>query len=123
MDELGKTHGPVNDFIASVLKFLIDLSAQFDAPGTPMYDPSAVAVAIDSPLVKTRDMHVDVEIRGEFTRGETVGNRRLEVERNVLRGDRYVIEGVDKVAANAKVCVDVDADRFLQLFVSRIRGK
>ena len=45
------------------------------------------------------------------------------VERNVLRGDRYVIEGVDKVSPNAKVCVDVDADRFLQLFVSRIRGK
>ncbi len=45
------------------------------------------------------------------------------VERNVLHGDRYVIEGVDKVTPNAKVCVDVDADRFLQLFVSRIKGK
>ena len=45
------------------------------------------------------------------------------VERNVLHGDRYVIEGVDKVTPNAKVCVDVDADRFLQLFVSRIQRK
>jgi hypothetical protein len=45
------------------------------------------------------------------------------VERNVLHGDRYVIEGVDPVKPNAKVCVDVDADRLLQLFVSRIRGK
>jgi inosine-uridine nucleoside N-ribohydrolase len=65
---------------------------------------------------------VDVETRGEFTRGETVGNRGGQVERNVLHGDRYVIEGVDKVTP-AKVCVDVDADTFLQLFVSRIRGK
>ena len=88
-----------------------------------MYDPSAVAVAIDPTLVKAQAMHVDVETRGEFTRGETVGNRRGYVERNVLHGDRYVIEGVDKVEPNAKVCVDVDADRFLQLFVSRIRGK
>ena len=87
-----------------------------------MYDPSAVAVAIDSTLVKVQEMHVDVETRGEFTRGETVANRHGEVERNVLQGDRYVIEGVDKVTPNAKVCVDVDADRFLQLFVSRIRG-
>ena len=78
---------------------------------------------IDSSLVKVREMHVDVETRGEFTRGETVANRHGDVERNVLHGDRYVIEGVDKVAPNAKVCVDVDADRFLQLFVSRIRGK
>jgi inosine-uridine nucleoside N-ribohydrolase len=88
-----------------------------------MYDPSAVAVAIDSSLVKVQEMHVDVEMRGQFTRGETVGNRHGEVERNVLQGDRYVIEGVDKVTPNAKVCVDVDAERFLQLFVSRIRNK
>jgi len=123
IEQLSATHGPINDFMVAVLKFLLNLSATFGAPGSPMYDPSAVAVAIDSTLVKTQPMHVDVETRGEFTRGETVGNRRGEVERNVLRGDRYVIEGVDPVAANAKVCVDVDVDRFLQLFVSRIRGK
>ena len=123
LDQLSSAPGPISDFIAAVLKYLIDLSAQFGAPGTPMYDPSAVAVAIDPTLVKTQDMHVDVETRGDFTRGETVGNRRGAIERNVLRGDHYVIEGVDKVEPNAKVCVDVDADRFLQLFVSRIRGK
>jgi len=122
-DQLTSTHGPINDFIGAVLKHLIDLSAKFGAPGTPMYDPSAVAVAVDATLVKTQAMHVDVETRGDFTRGETVGNRRGAIERNVLHGDHYVIEGVDKVEPNAKVCVDVDADRFLQLFVSRIRGK
>ena len=61
--------------------------------------------------------------RGEFTRGETVANRHGTIERNVLHGDRYVIEGLDKVEPNAKVCTEVDADRFLQLLVSRIRGK
>ena len=123
LDELGQTRGPVNDFIVSVLKFMVNLSGTFGASGSPMYDPSAVAVAIDSTLVKVQEMHVDVETRGKFTRGETVGNRHGEVERDVLHGDRYVIEGVDKVTPNAKVCVDVDADRLLQLFVSRIRGK
>jgi len=106
-----------------VNKYLLGLSDNFGMPGSPMYDPSAVAVAIDATLVKTEEMHVDVETRGEFTRGETVGNRHGYVERNVLHGDRYIIEGVDKVTPNTKVCVDVDADRFLQLFVSRIRGK
>jgi len=123
LDQLGQTHGPVNDFIYSVAKFLINRSAQFGWLGTPMYDPLAVGVAIDATLVKSPEMHVDVETRGEFTRGETVANRHGAVERNVLHGDHYVIEGVDKVAPNAKVCIDVDADRFLQLFVSRIRGK
>jgi inosine-uridine nucleoside N-ribohydrolase len=121
--QLGETHGPVNDFIYQVAHYLIDLSAQFGFSGTPMYDPLAVGVAIDATLVKAPAMHVDVETRGDFTRGETVANRRNEIERNVLHGDRYIIEGLDKVEPNAKVCVEVDADRFLQLFVSRIRGK
>src|SRR5690242_9862122 len=118
LEQLSKTHGPINDFIAQVAKYLIDLSVKFgDGSGSPMYDPSAVGIAIDPTLVKTQEMHVDVETKGEFTRGETVGNRAGYVERNVLRGDRYVIEGIDKVKPNTKVCVDVDADRFLQLFV------
>jgi len=121
--QLGQTHGPVNDFIYRVAKYLIDLSAQFNSPGTPMYDPLAVGVAIDSGLVKAPEMHVDIETRGEFTRGETVANRHGYVERNVLHGDRYVIEGLDRVIPNAKVCVDVEAERFLQLFVSRLRGR
>ena len=29
-------------------------------------------------------------------RGETVANRHGYIERNVLHGDRYIIEGVDK---------------------------
>ena len=123
LDQLGTRHGPVNDFIFRVAKYLINLSAQFDSPGTPMYDPLAVGVAIDATLVKAPEMRVDVETRGEFTRGETVANRRGYIERNILHGDHYIIEGVDRVPANAKVCVDVEADRFLQLFVSRIQGK
>jgi hypothetical protein len=56
-----------------------------------------------------------------------VANRRGAIERNVLHhfpdGDRYVIEGVDKVEPNAKVCTEVNAEKFLQMFVSRIQGK
>ena len=127
LEQLGRTHGPVNDFIYGVTKFLVELSEKFGDTGTPMYDPLAVGVAIDAALVTAPAMHVDVETRGEFTRGETVANRRNEIERNVLHhfpdGDRYVIEGLDKVEPNAKVCIEVQADRFLEMFVSRLEGK
>ena len=123
LDQLASGHGLINDFIYGVAKFLVELSEKFGDGGTPMYDPLAVGVAIDSTLVTAPAMHVDVETRGEFTRGETVANRRNEIERNVLHGDRYIIEGVDKVEPNAKVCVEVQVERFLQLFVSRIQGK
>ena len=127
IEALKKNPGPESDFIYKVADFLIGLSEKFGEPGTPMYDPLAVGVAIDSALVKAPAMRVDVETRGEFTRGETVANRRGEIERNVLHhfpdGDRYVIEGVDKVEPNAKVCTEVNAEKFLQMFVSRIQGK
>ena len=88
-----------------------------------MYDPLAVGVTIDRTLVTTEPMRVDVETRGEFTRGETVANRHNTVERNVPHGDRLWIEGLDAVKPNARVSVAVDAERFLELFISRIAGK
>src|SRR6201997_3744368 len=119
IEALKKNPGPESDFIYKVADFLIGLSEKFGDAGTPMYDPLAVGVAIDSTLVKTPAMHVDVEARGEFTRGETVANRRGAIERNVLHhfpdGDRYVIEGIDKVEPNAKVCTEVNAEKFLQM--------
>ena len=121
--QLAKTHGPENDFMVSVLDFLVKLSEKFGDTGSPMYDPLAVGEAIDSTLMKTQAMHVDVETRGEFTRGETVANRRDEIERNVLHGDRYIIEGVDHVKPNVEVCTSVEGERFIQLFISRIEGK
>jgi purine nucleosidase len=127
IEVLKKNPGPMSDFIYKVADFLIGLSEKFGESGTPMYDPLAVGVAIDGTLVKAPAMHVDVETRGEFTRGETVANRRGAIERNVLHhfpdGDRYVIEGIDKVEPNAKVCTEVNAEKFLQMFVSRIQGK
>jgi inosine-uridine nucleoside N-ribohydrolase len=121
----------MSDFTYKVGKFLVELAEKFGESGTPMYDPLALGVAIDASLLTAPAMRVDVETRGEFTRGETVVNRRNEIERNVLQHspagsgepDRYVIEALDKVEPNAKVCIDVQADKFLQMFVSRIQGK
>jgi purine nucleosidase len=127
LDELSKSHGPMNDFMVKVTKFLVEQSEKFGATGSPMYDPLAVGAAIDSSFITATPMYVNVETRGEFTRGETVANRRNENERNVLRhypdGDRYVIEGLDKVQPNVRVATDVQSERFLQTFVSRIQGK
>jgi purine nucleosidase len=107
-----------------VLTFLIGQEAKYGAGGgSPMYDPLAVGTAIDPSIVSTQPMHVDVESRGEFTRGETVANRHDTVERNALHGDRYIIEGVDHVEPNVEVCTGVKAEKFLQLLNSRLAGK
>ena len=121
--QLAQTHGPENDFLVAVLGYLVKLSEKFGDTGSPMYDPLAVGAAIDSTIVKTEAMHVDVETRGDFTRGETVANRRNEIEKNVLHGDRYIIEGVEHVTPNVQVATGVDAERFIQLLISRVQGK
>ena len=67
LEQLQKTHGPQNDFIAGVFQFLLGLEVKYGSGGgTPMYDPLAVAQAIDSTMLTTVPMHVDVETRGDF---------------------------------------------------------
>ncbi len=123
LERLERTSGPQNDFAVDVMRFLVDLSASFGADGTPMHDPLAIGVLIDPSFVETQHMRVDVETRGEFTRGQTVCNRYNAVERNEEREDRFVMTGIDRVEPNAYVAVEPDAERFLTLFIERIAGK
>ncbi len=123
LEELQSSHGPQNDFIAKIAEFYLNRSEKSGYAGAAMYDPLAVGTVIDPTLVTLKDMHVDVETRGEFTRGETVANRMGSNENNVLHGDHYEIEGVIPLQPNARVCLASDAQRFLGLFVSRLKGK
>jgi transposase len=92
-------------------------------PRVPMYDPLAVGVAIDPNLVTADPMRVDIETRGQFTRGETVANRTKTVERNVPHEARLWIEAVDHVQPNARVAVAVKAEDFIEMLLGRIAGK
>jgi inosine-uridine nucleoside N-ribohydrolase len=121
--QLAQTRGPENDFVVGLLKFLEGLSERFGDKGVPMYDPLAVGAAIDPSLIKTQAMRVDVELRGQFTRGETVANRRNAIEQNVPHGDHLWIQGLEFVHPNVHVAVDVNAEGFLKLFQQRIAGK
>ncbi|MFZ0138281.1 MAG: nucleoside hydrolase [Candidatus Sulfotelmatobacter sp.] len=121
--ELQSSHGPQSDFIAKVADFYLTRSEKSGYSGAAMYDPLAVGIALDPTLGILKEMHVDVETKGEFTRGETVANRMGSNEKNVLHGDHYEIEGVIPLKPNARVYLASDADRFLELFVGRIKGK
>ena len=88
-------------------RFLACLSEQGLANSSEaflLHDPLAVAAALDRSLVVTRRMRVDVETRGELTRGMVVADRR-EWERG---------------GENADVCLDVDAERFLDEVGARV---
>ena len=121
--ELQAGHGPESDFVYKLADYYVTRSEKSGYQGAAMYDPLAVATVIDASLVTLKEMHVDVETKGEYTRGETVANRMGYNEKNVLHGDHYEIDGLEEVKPNSRVCLASDADRFLRLFVNRIKGR
>ena len=121
--QLQASHGPESDFVYKLADFYLTRSEKSGYSGAAMYDPLAVGTVVDPTLVTLKNMHVDVETKGEFTRGETVANRMGSNKHNVLHGDHYEIEGTIELKPNARVCLASDADRFLDLFITRIQGK
>jgi purine nucleosidase len=75
--------------------------------GCGLHDPLAVAIAEDPSLARMERMFVDVELRGDLTRGQTIADRR-------------------RTAAplhNADVCMEVDRARFTAGFRAAIKGR
>ena len=62
-----------------------DQSQPMQRPGAPVHDALAVCAIIDSTIIQTDYIHVDVETRGELTVGRTVCdfNRRSRRDPNV----------------------------------------
>src|ERR1700753_1572311 len=121
LTKLRATKGPQTALAANIVDFYITRSEKNGWDGAAMYDPLAVATAMDPTFCTLKDMHVDVETKGEFTRGETVANRMGSDENNVLHGDHYEIDGVIKLVPNARVCMASERDRFIQTFISRVQ--
>ena len=73
----------------------------------PLHDPLAVGVVLDPSLVIRRPFHVEVETADGPAQGITVA-------------DRGQIEEGWKKPPNLQVCTEVDADRFVGLFLERV---
>ncbi len=80
---------------------LAQMTAAWGGSQVILHDPLAVAVAFDPTLVTMQPRRVDVVTTGE-ARGFTLA--------------------VESDALNAQVCTEVDAPRFLTLFMKRILG-
>jgi inosine-uridine nucleoside N-ribohydrolase len=89
-------------FVADLCRHLIERYG-----GVSLHDPLAIAAVIDPSLVETERVAVEVETRGEVTRGMTlVDHRRTHRE-----------ESED---TNVEACVSVDGVRFLDLIFERV---
>ncbi|HDH63065.1 MAG TPA: nucleoside hydrolase [Firmicutes bacterium] len=106
IEEIGKMNGRVSRVISPLLKFFASTNKEvFGINGAPLHDALAVSYVIDPSILKTEYLHVDIETRGEFTRGETVV-------------DVYRVTGKDP---NADVAFEVDVKKFKNLIFDMIR--
>jgi purine nucleosidase/pyrimidine-specific ribonucleoside hydrolase len=100
---------PLSQFVMDCTARTIAYSSRVERPpGMAMHDPLAVGALIDPTLVHTVPLSVQVETKGELTRGMLVADRRH------LRSDLVA-------RANVRVALDVDADRFLEMFLRRLQ--
>lgn len=97
--------GPVGVVAADILEFYFQFHRrQYGMEGGPLHDPVAVAQVVQPGIVRTRPMHVAVELRGEHTTGRTVCD----------------VWGVTGHPANAEVGVGLDRDAFFALLHERL---
>ena len=109
LKQILKVDTPVTRFLEKIVKHYMRFYKNIvNVDGCGLHDPLAVGVTIDKTLVRKKPIFVDVETKGEITYGETVGDLRPGSE-----GGRR--------QPNMNVCVDVDSDRFLEMFVNTLK--
>jgi inosine-uridine nucleoside N-ribohydrolase len=103
-ERLRKT-GRTGAFVAELLEFYSRFHREvYDFPGSPIHDAVAVAHVLDPSLVETKRRNVEIELESELCRGRTVVDLWRRTERE----------------PNARVGVDIDSDRFLELLLERL---
>jgi purine nucleosidase/pyrimidine-specific ribonucleoside hydrolase len=106
--ELGSQEGRVPKFILDATQKYMDFYRNDQGhDGCYLHDPLAVGVAIDPSFVKMEEMKIYVETEGKVTSGMTLPFRHPKKIKD---------------PPNCKVCIDVDADRFLNFFFERIKS-
>jgi inosine-uridine nucleoside N-ribohydrolase len=97
----GRTARFIEDFTAHGF----DFESERGDGGMALHDPLAVGVALDPSIVSFEPLHVAVECEGRLTRGMTVADRRPHRA---------------KPAPTCCAALEVDAPRFLRLFLDRV---
>jgi purine nucleosidase len=99
------TTNPIVRYLADALRFYMEFHSRYDGfYGAFVHDPLALAAALDTTLVRTEAVTVDVELGGRLTTGETVTDWRR----------------VWGKPPNVDVAVEADTARFFARFIERV---
>lgn len=119
---LKEINNNVADFCHDLLKFFISTCTQVDVnPWANLHDVCAVAWAVDETLVKSVDMHVQVELQGKYTRGMTVCDYRHTRCGNPLIDLNHDTNDPPRgLKPNCAVGVELNQEKFFSLLYDTI---
>jgi inosine-uridine nucleoside N-ribohydrolase len=104
---IGRLAGRVGEMVTELLRFYDRFHREvYGFDGSPIHDALAVAHVMNSELVETKHLNVEIDVESELCRGRTVVDLWRRTERT----------------PNAHVGVDVDADGFIELLIERINS-
>ncbi|MBD3305532.1 hypothetical protein GF339_04060 [candidate division KSB3 bacterium] len=108
VERLQQSGSPLATTFASLFNVYLDAIARLDHEEVAaLHDACAVAAVCDPTLLTTQLMRVEIELRGEFTRGRTVCAPGFASGK----------------APNVRAGIDFDADRFLDLVIARLTAE
>jgi len=99
LERIARVKTSLTDALVGMVKLYLEIQRR---DYTWLHDPLALAVSLDSSLVKTMDMKVSIETRGEYSIGQTIATQAKPGETSI------------------KVCIDVDTKRFKDFFMERV---
>jgi len=126
VERLEAGHDAISRAAAQIARKTLEHAHRESPPVDPaMHDPLAVAEVIRPGLLELQDYHVEIELAGELTAGETVGYAHAPVRRAAqtagAAGSSPDIS--DRFVPNVKVAVGVNPEEFFKLFIGRLAGE
>lgn len=124
MEKLLLIDNPVAKFVYDLLDFFIGTSMEeAHLTGGNLHDVVAAAWAVRPSLVKAVDMHVQIELRGEHTRGMTIcDSRHLRGKEPHIDLDLGAIAERRGLAPNCAVGMELDVDGFFDLIFDTLKS-
>lgn len=105
LEKITEARSEIRSFIFDSTRFYMEFHEDYQGiKGCAINDPLAAAILLDPTLVKYRDYYLTIELTSPTSKAKTIA-------------DHY---GLLKSAPNAKVSMEVDVERFMELFISRM---
>lgn len=105
-EEIRKIDNTVAKTVAGLLDFFFIHLHELGFDGATMHDPCAVVALTHPEVFKSKDLYVQIDTQGEYTRGATVP-------------DNF---GLLKKDPNCKCLLDIDREKFVQIMIEACKS-